>query len=177
MRSCKHTRCLYAGDLTHTHVDYFCMLIPPIYRLWPALGLKNGEFAFGISHVFFRTGAFIAFDRIMKADEKELKTLVAKGMDELRRIQFKKAVTCVIILNRRTFRKKISITCPRGLLKIKIYNLLVLNRPHKLRLNPENNCQNSAPSNNAPNSIIPNIAQNEEFSVRPRAKRGTRGYC
>lgn len=82
------------------------MLISPVYRLGPTLGFKNGELAFGISQVFFRTGAFIAFERIMEADEKELKTLVAKGLDELKRIQFRKAVTCVIILNRRTFRTK-----------------------------------------------------------------------
>lgn len=46
--------------------------------LFKALGMKEADFQFGVSRVFFRPGKFAEFDRIMRADPESLVELVAK---------------------------------------------------------------------------------------------------
>ncbi|CAI8049871.1 Unconventional myosin-VI, partial [Geodia barretti] len=46
--------------------------------LFRATGMRDGDFKFGISRVFFRPGKFAEFDQIMKSDPDSLREMVAK---------------------------------------------------------------------------------------------------
>lgn len=75
-----------------------------------SLNLHNKDFKFGITKVFFRPGTFIQFDRIMKSDPENLRTIVANVKKWLVRSRWKKSVHCAIcvikIKNRMRYRNK-----------------------------------------------------------------------
>lgn len=75
-----------------------------------SLKLNYNDFKFGITKVFFRPGKFIEFDRIMKNDEENLKTIVFTVKKWLVRSRWMKVTHCAVcvikIRNQLRYRKK-----------------------------------------------------------------------
>ncbi|UJR27958.1 hypothetical protein I4U23_009216 [Adineta vaga] len=64
--------------------------------LFKALNLRDTDFKFGLTKVFFRPGKFAEFDEIMKSDPKNLAILIAKVKKWLLWTRWKKAQWCVL---------------------------------------------------------------------------------
>ncbi|XP_055307856.1 myosin heavy chain 95F-like [Sitodiplosis mosellana] len=84
---------------------YWNFLPPELEKLDPkvfceamlhSLKLNRKDFKFGTTKVFFRPGKFIEFDRIMKSDSENLKTIVANVKICLVRSRWTKAIFGVI---------------------------------------------------------------------------------
>lgn len=75
-----------------------------------ALKLNSRDFKFGVTRLFFRPGKFVEFDRIMKSDSDNLKTIVASVKKWLVRSRWIKAAFCAVsvikIKNRLKYRGK-----------------------------------------------------------------------
>lgn len=94
---------------------YWNFLPPKLEKLDPkvfceamlhSLKLNRKDFKFGTTKVFFRPGKFIEFDRIMKSDSENLKTIVAKVKIYLVRSRWTKAIFGVISV----FKRKLNAT-------------------------------------------------------------------
>ncbi len=71
--------------------------------LFKALNLKDNEFKFGLTKVFFRPGKFAEFDQIMKTDPDNLKVLINKVKKWLICSRWKKAMWCALSVIKRNF--------------------------------------------------------------------------
>lgn len=104
------------GDLYNMYKSY----LPPELAKLPArtfceamlqaLKLSTKDFKFGITRVFFRPGKFVEFDRVMRSDPENLKSIVASVKKWLIRSRWIKSAfgaICVIKLkNRIKYRNK-----------------------------------------------------------------------
>lgn len=104
------------GDLYNMYKSY---LPPELARLAPrtfceamlqSLKLNTKDFKFGITKVFFRPGKFVEFDRIMRSDPENLKTIVIAVKKWLVRSRWLKtifgALAVIKVKNRMKYRKK-----------------------------------------------------------------------
>ncbi|OQR72193.1 myosin heavy chain 95F-like [Tropilaelaps mercedesae] len=73
--------------------------------LFKALGLRDADFKFGLTKIFFRPGKFAEFDEIMKSDPASLADLISKVRKWLVISRFKKAQWCALSIIK--LRKKI----------------------------------------------------------------------
>lgn len=64
--------------------------------LFKALSLRDSDFKFGMTKVFFRPGKFAEFDQIMRSDQENLANLVAKVRKWLVCSRWKKAQWCAL---------------------------------------------------------------------------------
>jgi myosin-6 len=64
--------------------------------LFKALNLRDSDFKFGLTKVFFRPGKFAEFDEIMKSDPKNLAVLISKVKKWLLWTRWKKAQWCAL---------------------------------------------------------------------------------
>ncbi|CAF4334117.1 unnamed protein product, partial [Rotaria sp. Silwood2] len=64
--------------------------------LFKALNLRDTDFKFGLTKVFFRPGKFAEFDEIMKSDPKNLAVLISKVKKWILWTRWKKAQWCVL---------------------------------------------------------------------------------
>ncbi|CAF1462018.1 unnamed protein product [Adineta ricciae] len=64
--------------------------------LFKALNLRDSDFKFGLTKVFFRPGKFAEFDELMKSDPKNLAILINKVKKWLLWTRWKKAQWCVL---------------------------------------------------------------------------------
>lgn len=82
-------------DLARLDPRLFCK------ALFKALSLRDTDFKFGLTKVFFRPGKFAEFDEIMKSDPKNLAMLIAKVKKWLLWTRWKKAQWCVLSVIKR----------------------------------------------------------------------------
>lgn len=61
-----------------------------------SLKLKDKDFKFGITRVFFRPGKFSEFDKIMKSDPENLKSIVANIKKWLIKSRWTKSQFCAL---------------------------------------------------------------------------------
>ena len=73
--------------------------------LFKALNLRDTDFKFGLTKVFFRPGKFAEFDEIMRSDPKNLSVLISKVKRWLLWTRWKKAQWCALAVIKR--RKKL----------------------------------------------------------------------
>jgi myosin-6 len=73
--------------------------------LFKALNLRDTDFKFGLTKVFFRPGKFAEFDEIMKSDPKNLATLISKVKKWLLWTRWKKAQWCALSVIKRKLNK------------------------------------------------------------------------
>ena len=72
--------------------------------LFKALNLKETDFKFGLTKVFFRPGKFAEFDQIMKSDPENLATLVQRVKKWLIGSRWKKAQWCALsVIKRKSY--------------------------------------------------------------------------
>ena len=64
--------------------------------MFKALNLKESDFKFGITKVFFRPGKFAEFDQIMHSDPAHLATLIERVKKWLVRSRWKCAQWCAL---------------------------------------------------------------------------------
>lgn len=64
--------------------------------LFKALNLREADFKFGLTKVFFRPGKFAEFDQIMKSDPQNLATLISKVKKWLLWARWKSAQWCAL---------------------------------------------------------------------------------
>jgi myosin-6 len=69
--------------------------------LFKALNLKDADFKFGVTKVFFRPGKFAEFDQIMRSDPENLAKLVAKVQKWLVCSVWRKAQWCALSVIKR----------------------------------------------------------------------------
>ena len=69
--------------------------------LFKALSLRDADFKFGLTKVFFRPGKFAEFDQIMRSDPEHLAALVAKVRKWLIGSRWKKAQWCALSVIKR----------------------------------------------------------------------------
>jgi myosin-6 len=69
--------------------------------LFKALNLRDSDFKFGLTKVFFRPGKFAEFDEIMKSDPKNLAVLISKVKKWLLWTRWKKAQWCTLSVIKR----------------------------------------------------------------------------
>ncbi|XP_028968775.1 unconventional myosin-VI [Galendromus occidentalis] len=86
-------------DLASLDPRLFCR------TLFMALGLRNNDFKFGLTKIFFRPGKFAEFDEIMKSDPASLAQLISKVRKWLVISRLKKAQWCALCVIK--LRKKI----------------------------------------------------------------------
>lgn len=70
--------------------------------LFKALNLRDTDFKFGLTKVFFRPGKFAEFDEIMRSDPKNLSVLISKVKRWLLWTRWKKAQWCALAVIKRT---------------------------------------------------------------------------
>jgi myosin-6 len=103
-------------ELYRMYKDY---LPPELAKLHPktfceamlhSLKLSNKDFKFGITKVFFRPGKFVEFDRIMKSDPENLRSIIQNVKKWLVRSRWIKSAFCAICViklkNRIQYRNK-----------------------------------------------------------------------
>lgn len=73
--------------------------------LFKALNLKDTDFKFGLTKVFFRPGKFAEFDQIMRSDPDNLAVLIAKVKKWLIMSRWKKAQWCALSVIKRKLYK------------------------------------------------------------------------
>jgi myosin-6 len=61
-----------------------------------SLKLRDRDFKFGITRVFFRPGKFAEFDKIMKSDPENLKAIIADVKRFLVKSRWIKAMFCTL---------------------------------------------------------------------------------
>lgn len=61
-----------------------------------SLKLKDRDFKFGVTRVFFRPGKFAEFDKIMRSDPENLKAIVADVKRFLVKSRWLKAQFCTL---------------------------------------------------------------------------------
>ncbi|XP_063909562.1 myosin heavy chain 95F isoform X1 [Zophobas morio] len=104
------------ADLYNMYKDY---LPPELKKLEPkifceamlhSLKLRDKDFKFGVSRVFFRPGKFAEFDKIMKSDPENLKAIVADVKKFLVKSRWLKAQFCALTViklkNKIIYRKR-----------------------------------------------------------------------
>lgn len=64
--------------------------------MFKALNLKESDFKFGLTKVFFRPGKFAEFDQIMKSDPENLANLIKKVKKWLIMSRWKKLQWCAL---------------------------------------------------------------------------------
>ena len=69
--------------------------------MFKALCLKDTDFKFGLTKVFFRPGKFAEFDQIMRSDPENLAVLIAKVKKWLIMSRWKKAQWCALSVIKR----------------------------------------------------------------------------
>ncbi|XP_018568271.1 myosin heavy chain 95F isoform X2 [Anoplophora glabripennis] len=78
--------------------------------MFHSLKLQDRDFKFGVTRVFFRPGKFAEFDKIMKSDPENLKSIVANVKKWLIKSRWMKAQFCALTVikmkNNIAFRKK-----------------------------------------------------------------------
>lgn len=72
--------------------------------LFKALNLKDSDFKFGLTKVFFRPGKFAEFDQIMRSDPENLAMLVKRVKKWLICSRWKKAQWCTLSVIKRESR-------------------------------------------------------------------------
>lgn len=71
--------------------------------LFKALNLKDSDFKFGLTKVFFRPGKFAEFDQLMKSDPENLNNLIKRVKKWLICSRWKKAIWCTLsVIKRKT---------------------------------------------------------------------------
>ncbi|XP_044259516.1 myosin heavy chain 95F isoform X1 [Tribolium madens] len=103
-------------DLYNMYKDY---LPPELKKLNPktfceamlhSLKLKDRDFKFGVTRVFFRPGKFAEFDKIMKSDPENLKAIIADVKKFLVKSRWTKAQFCALTViklkNKIIYRKR-----------------------------------------------------------------------
>uniref|UniRef100_A0A0N4ZUU0 Myosin motor domain-containing protein n=1 Tax=Parastrongyloides trichosuri TaxID=131310 RepID=A0A0N4ZUU0_PARTI len=96
--------------------------------LFNVVGLKDNDYKFGLTKVFFRPGKFAEFDKLMRQDSNEMKEMIAKIQNFLNKSRWNCGIYSVIalnklnkvILNKRKNIVKIQ-ACVRGFLTRKCY--------------------------------------------------------
>lgn len=89
------------AELTRLEPRLFCK------ALFKALNLRDADFKFGLTKVFFRPGKFAEFDEIMKSDPKNLATLISKVRVWLLRTRWKTAQWCALsVIKRKKFSER-----------------------------------------------------------------------
>ncbi len=73
--------------------------------LFKALNLRDTDFKFGLTKVFFRPGKFAEFDEIMRSDPKNLAMLISKVKKWLLWTRWKKAQWCALSVIKRKEKK------------------------------------------------------------------------
>ncbi|CEF67093.1 Myosin heavy chain 95F [Strongyloides ratti] len=68
--------------------------------LFNVIGIKDNDYKFGLTKVFFRPGKFAEFDRLMRQDTDEMKYLVSKIQCFLNKSRWNCGIYSVIALNR-----------------------------------------------------------------------------
>jgi myosin-6 len=71
--------------------------------LFKALNLRDADFKFGITKVFFRPGKFAEFDELMKSDPQNLAVLISKVKKWLLWTRWKTAQWCALSVIKRKF--------------------------------------------------------------------------
>ena len=79
--------------------------------LFKALNLRDADFKFGLTKVFFRPGKFAEFDQIMKSDPQHLATLISKVKKWLIWTRWKTAQWCALSVIKCNYSKNISSSC------------------------------------------------------------------
>jgi myosin-6 len=69
--------------------------------LFKALNLRDADFKFGLTKVFFRPGKFAEFDEIMKSDPQNLALLISKVKKWLIWTRWKTAQWCALSVIKR----------------------------------------------------------------------------
>ena len=64
--------------------------------LFKALSLKDSDFKFGITKVFFRPGKFAEFDQLLRSDPEHLAVLIKRVQKWLIHSRWKKAQWCAL---------------------------------------------------------------------------------
>ncbi|KAG5872399.1 hypothetical protein JTB14_017420 [Gonioctena quinquepunctata] len=138
------------GDLYAMYKDYLpkemIMLSPRTFceAMLHSLKLREKDFKFGITKVFFRPGKFAEFDNIMKSDTENLKAIVANVKKWLIKSRWIKAQFCALTVikmkNKIAWRKHSLVTMQktvRGYLVRKKYRprILALRNIRKLEEN------------------------------------------
>ena len=70
--------------------------------LFKALNLRDADFKFGLTKVFFRPGKFAEFDQIMKSDPQNLAMLISKVKKWLLWARWKSAQWCALSVIKRS---------------------------------------------------------------------------
>ncbi|CAF4380876.1 unnamed protein product, partial [Rotaria sp. Silwood2] len=85
--------------------------------LFKALNLRDADFKFGLTKVFFRPGKFAEFDQLMKSDPQNLATLISKVKQWLIWTRWKTAQWCALsvikLKNKILYRRKCLIDIQR----------------------------------------------------------------
>jgi myosin-6 len=113
------------ADLYNMYKNY---LPPQLARLDPrlfckalfkALNLKDSDFKFGITKVFFKPGKFAEFDQIMRSDPENLAMLIARVKKWLITSRWKKAQWCALsvikLKNKIIYRRECIITIQKNI--------------------------------------------------------------
>jgi myosin-6 len=74
--------------------------------LFKALNLRDADFKFGLTKVFFRPGKFAEFDEIMKSDPQNLAKLISKVKKWLIWTRWKTSQWCALSVIKRKFLQK-----------------------------------------------------------------------
>lgn len=86
--------------------------------LFKALNLKESDFKFGITKVFFRPGKFAEFDQILRSDPEHLASLIARVKKWLIHSRWKKAQWCALAViklkNKIIYRRQCIITIQKN---------------------------------------------------------------
>ncbi|KAL1510024.1 hypothetical protein ABEB36_004680 [Hypothenemus hampei] len=104
------------ADLHDMYKDYLPnelkQLVPKTFceAMLHSLKLQDKDFKFGITRVFFRPGKFAEFDKIMRSDPENLKSIVANVKKWLVKSRWIKAQYCALIVikmkNKITYRRQ-----------------------------------------------------------------------
>ena len=71
--------------------------------LFKALNLRESDFKFGITKVFFRPGKFAEFDQLLRSDPEHLAMLIKRVQKWLVHSRWKKAQWCALsVIKRKT---------------------------------------------------------------------------
>jgi myosin VI len=86
--------------------------------LFKVLNLKDDDFKFGLTKVFFRPGKFAEFDQIMKNDQENISILIGKLKKWLVRTKWKRFIWCcysvIKLKNKITYRQNSAINIQKN---------------------------------------------------------------
>jgi len=93
--------------------------------LFKALNLRDADFKFGLTKVFFRPGKFAEFDELMKSDPKNLASLISKVKKWLLWARWKSAQWCALsvikLKNKILYRRQCYIDIQRNIRMFIVY--------------------------------------------------------